>query len=508
MKRGRPRRTALILMDLVLIVIAFSIIGWIKTGPITSYLERYSISLAIFSAIWVVSSFFFEKYSPEGKDFSPFARKIVFSNTVTLALATWLMYLFLTYNFSRLVVFGTTGIATLFEFIVFGAWFLFKQSHEIADEPYRAKKDSVISDTAIKKETDEPINPARQRAVRQAIINELGEDVYTYFKRNLNLAVESTLIVSTTTKFNIDNQLNNFFKTIVNLKRINDIRWINKFFESVNSKLPKGGIFVCMAETKDLRKKRILNKYPPVINYIFYTFDYILKRVFPKFSLTKGIYFLLTRGENRVLSRAEVLGRIYSCGFEVLDERFIDKHFFVIAVKVKNPAFDLEATYGPLVKLKRIGKGGKIIKVYKMRTMHPYAEYIQDYVYQRHDLQEGGKFKNDFRISTVGRLMRKLWIDELPMIFNFLKGDMKIVGVRPLSKHYFSLYTKEHQERRIKYKPGLVPPFYVDNPKTLEEIQASEQKYFDLYDKRPLWTDIRYFFIAAYNIVFRHYRSG
>jgi len=143
-----------------------------------------------------------------------------------------------------------------------------------------------------------------------------------------------------------------------------------------------------------------------------------------------------------------------------------------------------------------------------MRTMHPYAEYIQDYVYRKHDLQEGGKFKNDFRISTVGRLMRKLWIDELPMMFNFLKGDMKIVGVRPLSKHYFSLYSKEHQERRIKYKPGLVPPFYVDNPKTLEEIQASEKKYFDLYDRHPWLTDFRYFFIAFYNIVFRHYRSG
>ena len=508
MSRSRSRRLALILLDLVLIAAAFSITGWIKNGPILGYFRSYSISLLIYSSIWVVSSLFFEKYSPQGKDFAPFARKILYSNTVSLALATWLMYLFLTYNFSRLVVFGTTGFTTLFEFIVFGSWFLFKQSHEISDEPSSAKKGKELLDILVKVETDEPVNPARQKAVKQAIINELGEEVYSYFKRNLNLAVESTLIVSTTTKFNIDNQLNNFFKTIINLKRVNDIRWINKFFESVNGKLPKGGIFVCMAETKDLRKKRILNKYPPVINYIFYTFDYILKRVFPKFALTKSIYFLLTRGENRVLSRAEVLGRIYSCGFEVLDERFIDKHFFVIAVKVKNPAFDLEATYGPLVKLKRIGKGGEIIKVYKMRTMHPYAEYIQDYVYKKHDLQAGGKFKDDFRISTVGRLMRKLWIDELPMIFNFLKGDMKIVGVRPLSNHYFSLYTKEHQERRIKYKPGLIPPFYVDNPKTLEEIQASEQKYFNLYDKHPLLTDFRYFFIAFYNIVFRHYRSG
>jgi lipopolysaccharide/colanic/teichoic acid biosynthesis glycosyltransferase len=140
--------------------------------------------------------------------------------------------------------------------------------------------------------------------------------------------------------------------------------------------------------------------------------------------------------------------------------------------------------------------------------MHPYAEYLQEYVYQKHDLQDGGKFKDDFRISTVGRIMRRLWIDELPSLINLFKGDLKIVGVRPLSRHYFSLYSKELQEKRTRYRPGLVPPFYVDNPKTLDEIMASENKYLDAYAKHPLWTDIKYLFVAAYNIIFKRYRSG
>jgi lipopolysaccharide/colanic/teichoic acid biosynthesis glycosyltransferase len=140
--------------------------------------------------------------------------------------------------------------------------------------------------------------------------------------------------------------------------------------------------------------------------------------------------------------------------------------------------------------------------------MHPYAEYLQEYVYQKHDLQDGGKFKDDFRISTVGRIMRRLWIDELPSLINLFKGDLKVVGVRPLSRHYFSLYTKDLQEKRIKYRPGLVPPFYVDNPKTLDEIMASENKYLDAYAKHPLWNDIKYLFVAAYNIIFKRYRSG
>ena len=85
--------------------------------------------------------------------------------------------------------------------------------------------------------------------------------------------------------------------------------------------------------------------------------------------------------------------------------------------------------------MNRIGKNGKSIQVFKFRTMHPYAEYIQDYIYKIHDLQKGGKFKNDFRVTTWGRIMRKLWIDELPMLINLVRGQLKFVGVRPLLRY-------------------------------------------------------------------------
>ena len=123
-------------------------------------------------------------------------------------------------------------------------------------------------------------------------------------------------------------------------------------------------------------------------------------------------------------------------------------------------------------------------------------------------LDTGGKFRNDFRITTIGKFMRKFWLDELPMLINWLKGDLKLVGVRPLSKHYFSLYTKELQEKRIKYKPGLVPPYYADLPKTLEEIMASEMRFLELYEKKPFITNFRYFFRAIFNILFRKARSN
>ena len=67
---------------------------------------------------------------------------------------------------------------------------------------------------------------------------------------------------------------------------------------------------------------------------------------------------------------------------------------------------------------KKVGKDGVIINVYKFRTMHPYSEYLQSYIYEQNKLQEGGKFANDFRVTTLGKCMRKLWIDELPMFIN------------------------------------------------------------------------------------------
>lgn len=343
--------------------------------------------------------------------------------------------------------------------------------------------------------------------MKKLIIREAGEHVYDLIAKHVSFCDGSTLVVSTSTQFNIDNQPDDTFKSIVNLKRINDIQRINKFFESVNSKLPGEGLFIGCAETYMIRKRRILNKYPAVLNGIIYFFDYVIKRVFPKLGITKRLYFFITGGRNRVISRAETFGRLYSCGFELVDDAFLNNLLFFVARKVKEPAYDYSPTYGPYIRLRRIGKGGKEIRVYKLRTMHAYSEYLQEYIFAKYQLTNGGKFSNDFRITTLGGILRKFWLDELPMLYNVLRGDLKIVGVRPLSKHYFSLYPDEMQQRRINYRPGLIPPFYADLPDTFDEIVDSERRYLDAYEKAPFRTDWKYFWKAFHNIVFKKARS-
>ena len=149
-----------------------------------------------------------------------------------------------------------------------------------------------------------------------------------------------------------------------------------------------------------------------------------------------------------------------------------------------------------------------MIKVYKLRTMHSYSEYLQKYVYDLNNLQDGGKIKNDFRITSIGKYLRKSFLDEVPMFINILKGELKLVGVRPISEHYLSLYDKELRLMRRMVKPGLVPPFYADMPSTLDEIIESEKKYIRAYIKNPLRTDIKYLTKAFVNIAFRKARSN
>jgi len=290
--------------------------------------------------------------------------------------------------------------------------------------------------------------------------------------------------------------------------RLNDKKYINKYLEGLNSRMEIGECIEVFFESKDQRRRRILNKFLFPFSYLYYALDFILKRVFPKWRATQKIYYGITKGRNRVLSEPEALGRIVSCGFKILDFEYSGNLTYVWAEKCGKPAFNLSPTYGALVHLNRVGYGGKLFKVYKFRTMHPYAEYIQEYMYERNQLREGGKIADDFRVTSYGRWMRKLWIDEFPMFYNLFRGEMKLVGVRPLSKHFFSLYPPDMQALRTRTRPGLVPPFYADLPKTLEEVIESERIYLNRYLKHPWRTDWIYFWRAMYNIFIRRARSN
>ncbi len=334
----------------------------------------------------------------------------------------------------------------------------------------------------------------------------LPEGVYKYITENVDLNSEGTRIFDSDSVFNID-IIEKELNSIININRVNNIRFINKYFEAINHKLVLGGLIIGCMETYEQRRYRILNKHKKIISYPLYALDFILKRVFPKLKPTRKIYYLFTRGINKALSKVEVYGRLTSCGFEFVNEKEINNLLFFTFKKISAPRYDIAPTYGIIAKLKRIGKDGKIITVYKIRTMYAYSEYLQDRIAKEFGLDIGGKYKNDYRKTYWGKLLRAFWIDEIPMLLNWIKGDLKLFGVRPLSEQYFNSYDEELKKLRIKHKPGLIPPYYVDMPTNLKEIMESERRYLLAYEKNPFKTQWKYFWKAFYNIVFKDARS-
>ncbi len=291
---------------------------------------------------------------------------------------------------------------------------------------------------------------------------------------------------------------------------LHTIRMLNEMLYMANQKLPDNAFLCCHTMTGSLKRKMIESRYPWGIRHIAVAADYLWHRVCPKLTLTRQFYYAVTDGKERTFSRVEIIGRLYRAGFEVVDERFREGEFFVTARKVKAPIDDTPPSGSPIIHLRRIGKGGKEIVVHKFRTMYTYSEYVQPYIYHYQSLERGGKFKDDYRVNFWGRLLRRTWLDELPMVWNLLRGDIKLVGVRPLSHQYFSLYTPEMQALRIQTKPGLLPPFYYDEhtPETIEEVQESERRYLEAYLKAPFATDWRYFWGIVGNILFHKKHSA
>lgn len=295
---------------------------------------------------------------------------------------------------------------------------------------------------------------------------------------------------------------------LISIQRINSLQNINKVFLLVNRKLAYGGIFVGSVEASEEVKKGILDAYPGLIAWIYYLGLFLLKRVIPKIRFARGVYFRVFHKNNWLIPRAEVLGRLACCGYDILSYDIVGRETIFTVRKIFTPLNKASSPNGIIFKTRRIGAGGRVTYIYKFRTMHPYAEYLQSYIYEKHALNENGKFSDDFRIASWGRFLRRVWIDELPMVYNWVKGDLKLVGVRPLSEHYMSLYPRDLVEKRIGQKPGLIPPYYVDLPHGFDAIIESERRYLAAYEQHPALTDLRYLARACFNIVFKRARSS
>jgi lipopolysaccharide/colanic/teichoic acid biosynthesis glycosyltransferase len=326
--------------------------------------------------------------------------------------------------------------------------------------------------------------------------------------KDIKINFFSSSILSTITLENIEIIRNNSINLLINLHKLNDIRRLNKYLITSHMKLITNGILVGYLLPIETTFNRLRNQMPKFLFTLFYPLYFVFSRVIPKIPKINRVYFFITQGKNRTISKAEMYGRLNFCGFKIENEEIINDKLFFIAKKVKSVSNVPNPSYHPIVKLIRVGYNKELIKIHKFRTMHPYSEFLQKDIYEENELDTSGKFKNDFRITSWGKIMRKFWIDELPQIYDWMQGRLNLVGVRAISEQYFSLYPKKLQDYRTKFKPGIIPPYYVDLPQSLEEIFQSERKYLQQKEKKPIRTDIKYGFTALINIFFKGARSS
>lgn len=119
-------------------------------------------------------------------------------------------------------------------------------------------------------------------------------------------------------------------------------------------------------------------------------------------------------------------------------------------------AIKLDSKGKVIFKHKRVGKNGKPISIYKFRTMCENAEdMIKDFSpEQQKEFKENYKLKDDPRITKIGNVLRKTSLDELPQLFNIIKGDLSIIGPRPVIEEELERYG-DNKEKFLSVTPGL-----------------------------------------------------
>jgi lipopolysaccharide/colanic/teichoic acid biosynthesis glycosyltransferase len=157
-----------------------------------------------------------------------------------------------------------------------------------------------------------------------------------------------------------------------------------------------------------------------------------------------------------------------------------------IAIKRDSP--------GPVIfKQQRVGKDGKTFTMYKFRTMVVNAEEILDELLSKNEADGPVfKIKEDPRVTKSGKWLRKTSIDELPQLWNVLKGDMSLVGPRPPLEREVVQYDN-YQRQRLSVKPGITCYWQVSGRSntTFDEWVELDIKYIQ---EQSLWTDIKLLF--------------
>jgi len=148
--------------------------------------------------------------------------------------------------------------------------------------------------------------------------------------------------------------------------------------------------------------------------------------------------------------------------------------------------------HNPFYLQERVGRNGRVFRIFKLRTMVPNAKahlktYLSRNAEARAEWEETQKLRNDPRVTRIGQILRATSLDELPQLLNVLKGDMSLVGPRPMMVEQTDLYPGSAY---YKLRPGISGSWQVSdrNGTTFAARATYDTEY---YQSMSLWLDLK-----------------
>lgn len=204
-------------------------------------------------------------------------------------------------------------------------------------------------------------------------------------------------------------------------------------------------------------------------------------------------------------------------GFRYGCYRFVKRAFDIVSSFLFLVIFSwLYLILGLIVKLsdggkvfylhKRKGKGGKDIYLPKFRSMKPGADKLEDMLTpeQLEQYQREYKIDNDPRITRIGQFLRKTSLDELPNIWAILKGDISVIGPRPLMEDEVREKFGPDADKLLSVKPGMIG-WWAANGRSNCTYESGERQRLELYyvDHCSIWLDIKIIFKTIFSVLKR-----
>ncbi len=307
--------------------------------------------LCMFLSVWLLTSLVLRKFEKDNFNsvYSLAALNIKSSLCMAVGLA-FIIHGFHYYYLSRAQIFGTLAIFAVLELAVFWLYYRhrdYKKAEQEAEYQLSTRQKQFQCSLPSEGEKNEPCADPVDLKIHHAL-HFFEPNLYPFIRKRVDLSsidASESALVYTDNFFNLDVLENFGRKMIVNLHKINDMRFLNQYFLLAHAKLKPYGYLVGKAHTLATHKTHFFRQFSgQYISRFLYMFDFLWHRIFPKLPVTKKLYFALTKGKNRLVSKAEIFGRLFFCGFRPIAEIEISDRLYFIAQKVMTPSEDPNPT--------------------------------------------------------------------------------------------------------------------------------------------------------------------